>query len=170
MKGAQRGGREGERYRGMEHKLSWKKRVQGLTNGCDWLAHWKDGGKSPARIITTRPVCQISAVICIRLLSIKWEPSDHQKGIFLWLGKYFPGAQYREMSARNVSELQEATILKEIVYVNLCLRYERWHTSCSRIWYNQTGNWLSDFGCLPCKWCEMIQYVITSDAWPSFST
>lgn len=99
MKGAQRGGREGERYRGMEHKLSWKKRVQGLTNGCDWLAHWKDGGKSPARIITTRPVCQISAVICIRLLSIKWEPSEHQKGIFFMVRQILPGSSVQ----RNVS-------------------------------------------------------------------
>lgn len=34
MKGTQWGGREGEKDRGMEHKLSCKKQVQGVTNAC----------------------------------------------------------------------------------------------------------------------------------------
>lgn len=52
MKGTQQGNGREEKHRGMEHRSSWTKRVQGLANVvCDWLTCWKDGGKRSACII-----------------------------------------------------------------------------------------------------------------------
>lgn len=146
-----RAGRE-ERDRGTEHKLSWQKRVRGLTNGYDWLTRWKDGGKSSASIITTQPVCQISAVICIWLVVKHARAHKSTRQACFMDRKRTPGPQIQRNTKQHCT--WASVCMKDSTHLVAAVM---WNDSCHYIGYLALIFTIN----IPCKDCFLLAWCLS---------
>lgn len=139
MKGKQAG-----KERGIKGwNVSFSERRGPVPNKWLWMTHtlkrwWK----------IIRQYQNNTASVSDLLLSsiLGWEHTKAPEGHFSETGKGLVVLQYREMWTCNVSECQEAKILKDTIYVNLRLHYESKQTSCRSSdvkWLNMSLHWMS---------------------------